>query len=103
MEKEGQRAHHREGIMNEKMRELQKTTGYLNELPAYAWPGGYPLVYTGGQNEFLCAACAQRALDNPDGWDEWLPDDYFIHYEGPPIFCSECNAEIESAYGDPYA
>jgi hypothetical protein len=30
-----------------------------------------------------------------------VPIAYGVHYEGPPIQCEECGAEIPSAYGDP--
>jgi len=71
------------------------------KLPAYAWPGGYPIVYLDGNNETLCPDCAQEALDDPDEFDEWKPEAWFVHYEGSSCFCRECNKEMESAYGDP--
>jgi hypothetical protein len=30
-----------------------------------------------------------------------VPTVYDVHYEGAPLTCEECQAEIESAYGDP--
>ena len=69
------------------------------KLPAYAWPGGYPVLYLDKHNETLCADCATKDLDDPDTDDK--PVAYFVHYEGPSEFCAECNAEVESAYGDP--
>lgn len=75
---------------------------------AYAWPGGYPLLLLMGDGECLCPACtrsnyrlirkAQRAGDRRDSW---YPTEVFIHYEGAPIYCAHCNAEVESAYGAP--
>ena len=71
-----------------------------NELPSYAWPGGYPVVYLDGHNETLCAACATKEADNPEAGKD-APVAYFVYYEGPSEFCAVCNAEVESAYGDP--
>lgn len=74
------------------------------KFPAYAWPGGYPIIYIANDGETVCADCmndpsnADWAFDKDShdrvvGWD--------IYYEGPPEHCVNCNAEIESAYGDP--
>jgi hypothetical protein len=61
-------------------------------FPAYAWPGGYPIIYVTDDADILCADCAAK-----EG-DKFLAD---IHYEGPPEYCADCGKEIESAYGDP--
>lgn len=73
-------------------------------FPAYAWPGGYPVMYLTKDDSIICPDCANMAereglTDDP----EWYIVDYDIHYEGPPHYCDNCGAEIESAYGDPYA
>ena len=62
------------------------------KLPAYAWPGGYPIIYITKDGETLCAACASVA-DDVEGAD--------VFYEGAPEECAECCTTIESAYGDP--
>lgn len=36
-----------------------------NKLPAYAWPGGYPIIYIDRDCSVLCADCATKALDDP--------------------------------------
>ena len=65
------------------------------KLPAYAWPGGYPLYYATEDGETICADCAS----DPDTSD---PAEYAsVFYEGAPEYCADCNATIESAYGDP--
>jgi hypothetical protein len=71
------------------------------KLPAFAWPGGYPIVYLAKDNGILCPKCANEY--SPDrGNDEQLePVAYFVHYEGPAEQCDNCYASIESAYGDP--
>lgn len=79
------------------------------KLPAYAFPGGYPLVYYCRTSEEICADCAQYMLDtNSDGMGGScaLSDlEADIHEEGPPIECaahltSDCQKYIESAYGE---
>ena len=76
-------------------------------LPAFAWPGGYPIVYVCSDGGTLCADCVNREVDNIDDStrrklrDGWALAGCDVHYEGPPIICNHCNAEIESAYGDP--
>lgn len=77
--------------------------------PAFAFPGGYPLVYSTADNGSLCPDCANG--DNGSlaaaGLDKDCPDDNQwrlvacdVYWEGPAIHCDHCNGEIESAYGD---
>jgi hypothetical protein len=73
---------------------LDNTT---NNLQSYAWPGGYPIVYLTADMAICCPKCANKKND----WEDDEVNEYFIHYEGPPEICEFCNAEIESAYGDP--
>jgi hypothetical protein len=69
----------------------------IHELFApYAWPGGYPVIFTTDSGDCLCADCARDAYLN-----EKIDVSSDVHYEGPSIYCDECNVEIESAYGDP--
>jgi hypothetical protein len=67
-------------------------------LIAYAWPGGYPVIYLDKYNEVLCPDCANESETN-DNME--LPIAYFVHYEGPAEYCCQCSKPIESAYGDP--
>ena len=71
------------------------------KLPAYAWPGGYPIIYLDREDSVLCADCATKSLDDPDEVPQFKPVAAHVHYEGPSEFCGQCGAEIESAYGDP--
>lgn len=74
--------------------------------PAYAWPGGYPLVYVCDDGETLCAACMNRESESVhyDGSaDGWRVDAVDVYYEGPSLQCAHCGATIDSAYGDPWA
>lgn len=72
---------------------------------AFTEVGSYPLVYICADGGELCAACAsgehgsEASETNDDS--QWRLVAADIHWEGPPIHCAHCNAEIESAYGDP--
>jgi hypothetical protein len=68
----------------------------IGRLPAYAWPGGYPIYYLTGDGLTVCPECA-----NADTSDPAVAGD--VHWEGEPMQCDDCNADIESAYGDPGA
>jgi hypothetical protein len=81
------------------------------KLEAYAWPGGYPIVYYCEDGGSLCPACANNE-NGSIAYTGDLPADCIedkqwhivacdVYYEGPIINCDHCNAEIESAYGDP--
>jgi len=69
------------------------------KLPAYSWPGGYTLIYLTKGGSWLCADCATKELDTPDGVDPVIAGDIF--WEGPDMTCDECSRVIESSYGDP--
>ena len=65
-------------------------------LPAYAWPGGYTLIYYTRDGETVCADCANREVDDSQaviGQD--------VYWEGPDMQCGDCNATLASSYGDP--
>ena len=82
-------------------------------LPAYAWPGGYPMVYITENGLTICPKCANDA----DTSDPVVAGD--VYWEGPDMTCedgSQCGSlsdggpspswsagVIESAYGDPDA
>lgn len=71
-------------------------------LPAYAWPGGYPIYYLADDCETLCPDCANLPEAHEGGdKDGWRIEAQDVHYEGEPIVCAHCNKEIESAYGVP--
>ena len=62
-------------------------------LTAYAWPGGYPVLYLSRDGCTLCPSCA----DDDGAWDPAV--DYFVAYEGEPVSCDDCGSETETAYG----
>lgn len=73
------------------------------KLPAFAWPGGYPVFYVTSDSAALCPDCVNDP-SNPvheNGLsDGWKVDDYAINYEDSQLFCDHCNKRIESAYAE---
>lgn len=68
------------------------------ELPSYAWPGGYTLIYYTQDSATLCGTCATSVLTDP--YAEPITG-CAVYYEGPTLQCDECGKGIESSYGDP--
>lgn len=73
----------------------------------FAWPGGYRQLLVMTDGEVLCNKCAKSEFklilastrDNlNDGWNVAAIS---VHWEGEPITCAHCDAEIESEYGVP--
>jgi hypothetical protein len=73
---------------------IKQFVGDDGNLMAYAWPGGYPIVYLDKDGCDLCPECANKE-------DRRNLLEGYVHWEGPPIVCGECNTPIDSAYGDP--
>lgn len=66
------------------------------KLPAFAFPGGYPIVYFTRDGLMVCPDCANIE----DTSDPVVS--YDIYWEGPTVPCDDCGRDvIESAYGDP--
>ncbi len=65
------------------------------ELEAYAWPGGYQIIYITSDGAIVCPKCA----NDEDVSDDIVAGDIF--YEGATEQCAGCNEMIESSYGDP--
>lgn len=63
------------------------------ELPAFTFPGMYPIIYIAHNGTILCPKCATKSPEEIA--------DHSAHMEGEPIVCDACNAIIESAYGVP--
>ncbi len=80
-------------------------------LPAFAWPGGYPLIYVFSDGGVICPDCvnenveeietASRKGNRPhrSGCGGWAVDGVDVHWEGEPEVCDNCGKEIDSAYG----
>jgi len=71
--------------------ELKRENG--NILPAYCWPGGYPLFYMDSQNNCLCEKCA-----NKDGYSAEVVA-YDVNWDDS-LYCDDCSRRIESAYNE---
>ena len=77
-------------------------------LPAYAWPGGYPLYYVCADGGILCPNCANKqsavrdADEHPDypDYDQWRTIAVDINWEDASLTCDNCSQRIESAYAD---
>ena len=68
--------------------------------------GGYPTVLIMRDSGCLCGKCAaeNKALieeSMADGYDrQWMPYALEVNYEDPSLYCDNCNANIEPAYGE---
>ena len=91
---------------NKRLRRARGLEVNRDALPAYAWPGGYPLAYLCSDGGTLCPACVNREIDNIDDStrrklrDGWQLAGIDVHWEGPALTCDHCGKDIESAYGE---
>ena len=87
--------------MHTYMNEIRNPDG---QLPSVAWPGCYGIVYLDRANNTLCPNCARESeTEVAQGFrgDEQEPLAYFVHWEGEPLTCAECNELLEAEYGNP--
>lgn len=59
------------------------------ELPAYAWPGGYPISYLDAENNELCADCANR-----NNYPAAIAALCVLLDTSEPTFCDQCSTDI---------
>ena len=76
-----------------------------NQLSAspFAWPGGYPLYGVFHDGGVCCAKCAsieRESIGTTTGTDGWGLVAIDANWEDPDLYCSNCNARIDSAYGE---
>lgn len=75
-------------------------------LPAFAWPGGYPLYYLFRDGGVCCPTCANDNVDQI-AWERvnshggWALAGVEANYEDDHLNCDHCGCRIESAYGEP--
>ena len=84
-------------MWSEKVQRLSAEQRSDGQLPAHAFPGGYPIFYMDQDNSVLCPTCAQK--DKEDSY--YVIKEYAINEENEDLFCDECSKQIESAWGDP--
>lgn len=65
-------------------------------LPHCAWPGMYPLYYVDIWGHLICPTCANIADKDIDSGVAR----YEVNWECTHLYCDDCGAKIESAYGE---
>lgn len=74
------------------------------KYPAYAWPGGYPLLYICADGGVLCSACANglngSLASSEADENQWRIEGSEIYLEGDPEPCTHCGVVIHPAYED---
>ena len=69
-------------------------------LPAYAFPGGYPIYYLSRDNGVLCPECANDYKKGRDNEEQLKPVEVDINYENDSLYCDNCGRRVESAYAE---
>ena len=70
------------------------------KLPAYAWPGGYPIYYLASDNGVLCPKCANGYKEGRDTEEQLKPIAADVNWEDSSLYCEHCSERIESAYAE---
>ena len=70
------------------------------KLPAYAWPGGYPMYYLAPDDGVLCPKCANEYKPERQNEKYLKPVAFGINWEDSFLLCDNCNKRIESAYAE---
>lgn len=89
-----------------RLRKTLKLEVSREPLPAYAWPGGYPLYYIVADGEALCPGCVNAEIKLIDAarfdlWDkQWRVIGVDANYEDVSLYCAHCNKQIPAAYAD---
>ena len=65
------------------------------DLPAYAWPGGYPMFYIDKEGNVLCPTCANKEVDQSQEVTA-----YDVNWEDAHLHCDDCSQRIPSAYAE---
>lgn len=82
-------------MLNSKLQQLISEQTLSGKLPAYAFPGGYPIFYLNNHNDVFCVDCANDHAD----FDEIIVD-YDVNWEDASLYCDHCSRRIESAYAE---
>lgn len=74
----------------------------LNVSP-YAWPGGYAKIAVMDDGECLCRQCTienRDIIEQSTGGDGWALMRLDINWEDDSLYCSHCNTQLTSEYGE---
>lgn len=63
-------------------------------FPRYTEAGMYDITYLTKREETVCADCANKEENRGE------ISSSFVHWEGPPLHCEECNVVMDAQYGD---
>lgn len=76
----------------------------------FTWPGAYASLLMMADGEWMCYECAVAqqdeiitAIQDNDRNSSWMPEVWYVYWEGPVDRCCQCNKELPSEYGDPEA
>jgi len=75
---------------------------------AYAWPGGYAVLFLCKDSGVICFDCARKeqelirsAIREPEYRDhQWQVVASFINWEDPALVCEHCNKVQKAEYCD---
>jgi hypothetical protein len=90
------------------MKRVRKAVGLpvcREPLPAFAWPGGYPIYYVFADGGVCCPKCANRNITDIDAercnsHGGWALCAYDVNYEDADLTCDHCHKLIDAAYVD---
>lgn len=89
------------------LKRVRKTIGLpvcRDPLPAFAWPGGYPVYYVFRDGGVCCPDCANRNIASIDrertnSHGGWALAESDVNWEDDNLACDHCHDQIPSAYG----
>jgi hypothetical protein len=96
---------HQEWVERQREILIELKKGNNGLYPSFSSYGSYPFIYFLADESYCCADCANGlngsdvTLDNDDKDRRLMAMD--TYWEGSVIQCTMCDANIESAYGDP--
>jgi hypothetical protein len=84
-----------------------------DELPAFAWPGGYPILYVFADGGACCPKCVNKEITLIDAdmraytpgtyrnsHGGWALGGWDVNYEDADLHCDHCGKPIDAAYAD---
>lgn len=91
-----------------RVRKALKLQASREPLPAFAWPGGYPLYYVFADGGCICPKCANDNIEDIDSANKgerccnshggWAIDAHDVNWEDSDLVCDHCHKSIPSAY-----